>query len=99
MATYSQLSPYYITPMFDGHLDVLEYREIPKQRDDTLYTIKGVHARRPDLLAYDLYGDAGLWWVFAARNPNTIEDPIFDFQEGRTIYVPRLATLKQVLGL
>lgn len=99
MATYSQASPYFTSSTFDGYLDVLNFRTIPKQPDDTLYTIKSMHALRPDILAYDLYGDAALWWVFAARNPNSIEDPIFDFQEGRTIYLPKLATLKEALGL
>lgn len=99
MVSYNQTSPYYTTEMHDGYLDTLSFREIPKQADDTLYTIKSMHARRPDILAYDLYGDASLWWVFAARNPNSIEDPIFDFQEGRTIYLPKLATIKEALGL
>lgn len=99
MASYSQSSPYFTTPTIDNHLDVIDYRAIPKQPDDVLYTIKSMHALRPDILAFDLYGDAGLWWVFAARNPNSIEDPIFDFQAGRTIYLPKLATLKTVLGI
>ena len=96
---YSQSSAYFTTPMFDGFLDIIEYRAIPKQRDDTVYVIKSMHALRPDILAYDLYGDPKLWWVFAARNPNSIEDPIFDFQEGRTIFLPKLSTLKEVLGI
>ena len=96
---YSQASPYFTTPTVDNHLDVIDYRSIPKQPDDVLYTIQSMHALRPDILAYDLYGDPALWWVFAARNPNSIEDPIFDFQAGRTIYLPKLATLKSVLGI
>jgi hypothetical protein len=96
---YSQGSAYFTTPSVDNHLDVLDYRIIPKQPDDVLYTIKSMHALRPDILAYDLYGDPALWWVFAARNPNSIEDPIFDFQAGRAIYLPKLATLKTVLGI
>ena len=96
---YDQSSPYFITPINDGYLDVLVRRDIPKEPDDVVYTIKSMHALRPDILAYDLYGDAGLWWVFAARNPNSIEDPIFDFQPGRTIFLPKLSTLKTVLGI
>lgn len=96
---YNQSSPYYLTPLQDNYLDVLEFRSIPKEPDDAVYTIKSMHALRPDLLASDLYGDAGLWWVFAARNPNTIEDPIFDFQPGVSIYLPKLQTIKRVLGL
>lgn len=99
MATYSQSSAWYLTPSVDNFLDILTYRSIPKEPDDTLYTIKSMHALRPDLLAYDLYGDPALWWVFAARNPNTIEDPIFDFQPGTVIYLPKLQTLKITLGL
>jgi hypothetical protein len=49
-------------------------------------------------LAYDLYGTAGLWWVFAQRNPNTLPDPLGDFREGVQIYVPKIDTLKAALG-
>ena len=99
MATYISASPYFTTDVYGEFLDTLTYRVIPKEVDDIVYTIKPQHALRPDLLAYDLYGDANLWWVFAVRNPNTIEDPIFDFQAGRTIYLPKSTTLKKVLGL
>lgn len=99
MAQYLTSSPYFNTDSIADYLDVLSYRMIPKEVDDIVYTIKPQHALRPDLLAYDLYGDANLWWVFAVRNPNTIEDPIFDFQPGVTIFLPKSTTLKRVLGL
>ena len=100
MATYSQTSPYLTTEVVrKSYLGFLNPRPIPKQADDVQYTINSVHALRPDILAYDLYGDSGLWWVFAARNPNAIEDPIFDFQIGKTIYLPKLSTLKEALGI
>lgn len=99
MADYLTSSPYFMTDTVGEYLDTLSYRSIPKEADDIVYTIKSQHALRPDLLAYDLYGDANLWWVFAVRNPNTIEDPIFDFQAGVTIYLPKSTTLKRVLGL
>jgi len=97
--SYLQTSPYLITEVEDGYLGVLQYRSFPKQRDDVMYTIRNIHEYRPDLLAQDLYGDANLWWVFAVRNPNSIEDPIYDFQAGKTIYLPKLATLKEALGI
>jgi hypothetical protein len=50
-------------------------------------------------LANDLYGDPNLWWVFAARNPNMIEDPIFDFVAGRAIYIPKQETIDAALGI
>jgi hypothetical protein len=99
MADYLVSSPYFDTEMYGNFLDVMKFRSIPKEPDDIIYTIKPQHGLRPDLLAYDLYGDANLWWVFAVRNPNTIEDPIFDFQPGVTIYLPKSTTLKRTLGL
>lgn len=99
MAQYLTSSPYVNTELTGEFLDILTLRSIPKEVDDIVYTIKPQHALRPDLLAYDLYGDANLWWVFAVRNPNTIEDPIFDFQTGVTIFLPKSTTLKKVLGI
>jgi hypothetical protein len=43
---------------------------------------------RPDLLAHSLYGNSKLWWVFAEFNPDTLKDPIIDFESGITIIVP-----------
>ena len=77
----------------------LKPSDIPKLADDVSVTINGVYRYRPDLLSYDLYGDSRLWWVFAMRNPNTITDPIWDFKEGTTIFVPKKATLISALGL
>lgn len=99
MADYKASSAYVLTPVNGNFLDVMTYRAIPKEADDIPYTIKPQHALRPDILAYDLYGDANLWWVFAVRNPNTIEDPIYDFTVDTVIYLPKLVTLKRVLGI
>jgi len=96
---YSQNSPYKNTGSFNNALDVMKHRAISKQPDDVRFQINSIYALRPDKLAYDLYNDAGLWWVFAARNPNVIEDPIFDFQIGKTIYLPKKSTLDIDLGL
>jgi hypothetical protein len=51
------------------------------------------------MLAYDLYGDSGLWWVFAVRNPNVIKDPVFGFIAGLAIYIPQKTTLVSDLGI
>jgi hypothetical protein len=51
------------------------------------------------MLAYDLYANPRLWWVFSSRNPNTLADPFFDFVTGTSIYLPEASTLKQVLGI
>lgn len=99
MANYSSSSPYAATKSFGNFLDILDFRPITKKSDDVTFEISSVYQFRPDMLAYDLYDDAGLWWVFAARNPNVIKDPIFDFVPGVTIYIPQKTTLVTDLGI
>lgn len=98
---YPATSPYYDTGVVNAKfLDFMVNRFIPRQPSDVYITLAEVYQYRPDLLAYDLYGDPRLWWVFAARNPNALGyDPYFDFVAGLQIYVPKLDTLKQVLGI
>jgi hypothetical protein len=98
MARFSPTSPYFDTPTREYYLDVMENRAIPKNPEDQLFTITQVYHQRPDLLAYDLYGQSDLWWVFAQRNPNTLVNPLVDFAKGTQIYLPQLQTLKDVLG-
>lgn len=52
------------------------------------YTIENKYHLRPDVLAYDLYGNAKLWWIFAILNQDTLIDPIADFESGLTINIP-----------
>ena len=99
MAEYQANSPYYNTLQNREYLGVMVNRPIPKLVDDIEYTITQTYSRRPDLLAFDLYKDAGLWWVFAQRNPNTLVDPINDFVPGVIIYLPQQSTLKTALGI
>ena len=99
MATYSKTSPYYKTGVFDKFLDVMVNRDVPSNSSDAAIVISAAYHQRPDLLAYDLYDDARLWWIFAVRNPNTLEDPVFDFTTGTVIYVPTPEVLTSALGL
>lgn len=99
MATYTTTSPWYNTKIKNNYLDVLTIRPVSAEKDDYLYTIEVQYMYRPDLLAYDLYGDAKLWWVFIQRNLDVLQDPIFDFQPGTKIYVPKNSSLKTILGL
>lgn len=98
---YPATSPYYTTQVTNAKfLDFMVYRPIPMNPSDVYIIISETYQYRPDLLAYDLYGDSRLWWVFAERNPNRLGfDPYFDFVTGLGIYVPKLDTLKQVLGI
>lgn len=98
-ATYSKASPYFSTQSYGNFLDVLAPRTIPSFADDVSYTIDKVYKFRPDLLAFDLYGNSDLWWVFAMRNPNTLKDPLGDFMPGVTISIPKKDTVFTALGL
>jgi hypothetical protein len=98
--TYSASSPYSNTDIVNGKfLDIMTNRAIPMLASDRYWEITTVYEYRPDLLAYDLYADSRLWWVFAQRNPNRLKDPYFDFVAGVGIYIPRSDVLTQVLGL
>ena len=96
---YNPSSPYFNTTVFGNFLDVMVNRPITKSVDDVLYEIDSVYEYRPDLLSADLYGTSTLWWVFAQRNPNVLIDPLLDFTAGTRIYIPKLDTLKQDLGV
>ena len=98
MATYGPTSAYYTTGYNQFYLDVMNNRSIPKYNDDMLITINITYQYRPDLLSYDLYDTPTLWWVFYQRNPNTLTAPPLDFKVGTQIYLPKLATLRDVLG-
>lgn len=96
---YSKASPYYETNLNGSYLDLLTLRDLPIQGDDILFTVTQQYANRPDLLAYDLYNDVNLWWVFAVRNKDVIKDPVFDMIPGQKIYLPKLSTINAVLGI
>jgi hypothetical protein len=98
MATYDSTSAYFSTGYSQFFLDVMTNRPIPKQSDDQLMEINQVYQYRPDLLALDLYNNSNLWWVFYQRNPNTLTAPPLDFAAGVRIYLPKITTLRSVLG-
>jgi hypothetical protein len=96
---YPATSPYNTTGIVNAKfLDVMVNKPIPMNPSDVFYQIPALYEYRPDLLAYDLYNDSRLWWVFAQRNPNRLKDPLFDFKAGLGIYIPKLDTLTKVLG-
>lgn len=99
MATYNRTSPWYNTPIVQNYLGLLKIRPVSAEPDDPIYTIEAQYTYRPDLLAYDLYGDAKLWWVFIQRNLDVLQDPVFDFVPGVQIYIPKKDSLLNVLGV
>ena len=63
-------------------------KELPKSSDDYYYIIPIKYDLKPGQLAYDLYGDAHLLWIFSVFNREIIVDPLFDFRAGKIIRVP-----------
>lgn len=98
MATYDSTSAYFSTGYSQFFLDVMTNRAIPKQSDDQIMEITQTYQYRPDMLALDLYNNSTLWWVFYQRNPNTLTAPPLDFKAGVRIYLPKITTLRSVLG-
>ena len=99
MANYNKYSQYFDTPIFNNFLDLYEKRNFPFLKDDVFFTITESYRNKPQLLSFDLYQTPQLWWVFAARNPDVIKDPVFDFAPGTQIYIPKKQTLIDSLGL
>jgi hypothetical protein len=99
MALYSKNSPWADTPANNLYLELLEIRPVPAEPDDYLYVIENQYRHRPDLLAYDLYGSPKLWWIFVQRNMDVIRDPIYDFEPGTQIYLPKQSNLERFLGI
>lgn len=99
MAQYKKVSPYYNTPQNGLYLELLAIRPVPAEADDYQYTIENQYKHRPDLLAYDLYGNAKLWWVFVQRNMEVIKDPIYDFAPGTVIYCPKKSNIERYIGV
>jgi hypothetical protein len=98
MAQYDATSPYFTTPYQQFFLSNQVNRPIPSESDDRLFLINQVYQYRPDLLAFDLYDNATLWWVFYQRNPNTLTAPPWDFVANTQIYLPKLSVLRSALG-
>ena len=71
---------------------------IGKSIEDEDYTIAPEYEERPDKLAQVLYEKPTLWWVFAARNPDILKDPLGDFKAGTTIKLPAMSSIKNITG-
>ena len=98
-AIYKATSPWRDTPLDQNYLGFLQIRPVPAEPDDFLYTIEPQYNHRPDLLAYDLYKNSKLWWVFIQRNFDILQDPIYDFIPVTSIYIPKGESLYKLLGL
>ena len=87
---YSSGSRYRDTRITDFYLDIWNADALEQTAtvDDREYIIESKYEGRPDLLAYEVYGDPSQWWKIAMRNKDKLVDPINDFTAGKTIWLP-----------
>lgn len=96
---YNNTSPYFLTPQNSYSLDIYVPRVIPVLDTDRKLILNKMYQFKPHLLAYDLYGDSRLWWVFAVRNKDILIDPIYNFVQGIEIYVTDKDALFSLLNV
>ena len=88
---YLNTSLYGLTPQIANIVNYLDFWVPPtilSSINDTLLLLPPKYHLKPDLLSFDTYGTTGYWWVFMMRNPDIIQDPIWDFVNGIQIYLP-----------
>jgi hypothetical protein len=85
---YKQTSHLSATPVVNGYTSLYNPSIRPNYSQTTVFTLTQKYNKRPDILAYERYGEAAYWWVFVVYNKNLILDPINDFTTGLTILVP-----------
>lgn len=79
-----------VTDDLNTRLGWWERKVFPKSPTDVTLTLTARYNRRPDLLAFDLYGKAGLQWFILQYN--TISD-VTEFGQGTVLIVPTRARL------
>lgn len=96
---YDKSSQYYFTNQTSWCLNLLELRIIDPHPSDITYTLGSEYENDPYKLAYDLYNDEKLWWIFMILNPDAIKDPIYDMKPNMTINIPTSDRVKSTLGV
>jgi len=94
--SYTNESPYGATPIVGDFMYYYTHRPLYPQSDDITVTMDNLkYVERPDLLAFDLYENSDLWWVFGVRNG--WEDPVYDLVYGITMYLPSIDHIRNVI--
>lgn len=68
--------------------DVWRPPRIKETVPPSIIRVTARYKNRPDLVAYDVYGDVTLYWVIAIRN--NIQFPMRDLAIGQVLFVPAL---------
>lgn len=96
--SYPSTSPYAASKQTSWYVSLYKHRPIPPHRDDEEFEITAKYEFRPDKLSDDLYGTPEYYWVFAVRNRNLVNDPVWDLTVGKKIIVPTLTHVKKSTG-
>jgi len=86
--SYKRTSHLRQTSIRNGYAALYEPPLVPDFTQTEEFTITQQYVNRPDMLAYELYGESDFWWVFPLYNKNLIVDPINDFTLNKVILVP-----------
>lgn len=71
---------------FAKRLGWWERKLLPRHASDASFVLEAKYHKRPDLLAYDVYGTAKLMWLVLQYN--NIVDINIEFVEGQTVVLP-----------
>lgn len=74
------------TSVFEKRLGWWERRSLRQDENDLRLVIDSRYHRRPDLLAFDMYGKSSLMWLVLQYN-NILDDKI-EFVEGKELRLP-----------
>jgi hypothetical protein len=96
--SYPSTSPYAASKQTSWYVLLYKHRPILPNRDDEEFEITAKYEFRPDKLSDDLYGTPEYYWVFAVRNRNLVNDPVWDLTIGKKIIVPTLTHVKKSTG-
>lgn len=92
------MSFYSNTNTREFYLDLWQDPGLAFSTSDPLEAIPVEFDRRPDLMAFNRYGNTKFWWIFALRNKDILIDPIEDFTAGTKIHVPNKRTIVSLGG-
>lgn len=70
------------------YFDLWDPPKIKETKSPSIIRVTARYVRRPDLVAYDVYGDVNLYWVIALRN--NIMLPIRDLIIGSVLICPAI---------
>lgn len=88
-AKYKNTSVYRNTKLSGNYLDLYQPPiSVDLNNNTRIIVVAPKYEHRPDLLAYDLYGNSEVWWIFTLYNRDLLLNPMFDLKTGMELTVP-----------